>query len=73
MLLLFLMLLVSGLQIQLVITTVTRDAQKDCEDMTYVSSYDEKISQGVKVLDALKAQQSLINNNVSELTQLIVY
>lgn len=64
------MLLVSGLQIQLVIT---RDPQKDCEDMSYVSSYDEKISQGVKVLDALKAQQSLINNNVSELTQLIVY
>lgn len=63
-------LLFSVLQIQLATslekdTSLERDAQKDCNNMSYVSSYNETIPQRIKVLDALEAQSEL-NVHVSD-------
>ena len=65
MLLLLPVLLFSVLQIQLT-TSFRRNAQNDCKNMLYVSSYDEKIPQGIKVLDAVTAQSRLNSCYVSK-------
>ena len=55
-------LLFSVLQIQL--ASLERNAPTDCEkfNMSYVSFYDEAVSEGIKVLDALTAQSEFILN-----------
>ena len=63
--LLLLVLLFSVLQIHLATRLVQgRNAQDDCKDTSYVSSYNKMIEKGIQVLDALTAQSELNENHI---------
>lgn len=58
-----LILLFSVIQLQL--ASSTRNFGADCRNENYVSSYDENVGTGLKVLDALRAQTQAIDQNAT--------